>query len=138
MDWKEQYPKETKPSYDELLAFFEPGIRALFLSFDQAMRERFRVHNKNHRFSSAAGWTYGYGRSYSCELLSVTVRQDAFRMLRVTVVDEASLLQALEKTQAAYDAGFEARYAEASTKKRADQVARAKRRTEKKKPKWRS
>ena len=133
MDWKDKFPKTVKPPVEELLAFFEPNIRNLFLSFDGEMRERFKVVNKHHRYAKAAGWTYGYGRSYNCELLAVTVQSDCFRVLGVDVRDDASLQKALEEAGKAYNNGYEERFAEISEKRRANQSERAKARTSREK-----
>jgi hypothetical protein len=126
--WKEQFPKHAKPSYDDLLAFFHPDIRALFLRFDREMHGRFAVVNKYQRFLST-GWAYGYGRSYGCELLVVTVHDDHFATLGTQVRDEISLQQALNQAQQIYDDGFEARYAAICASHRQKQSARAKLRT---------
>lgn len=130
MDWKEAYPKKTKPSYDELLGFFEPHIRELFETFDREVNSQFNVHNKYHRYSSIAGWTYGYGRSYNCELMTVTVHSDCFYVLGVSVRDEESLREALGKVRDAYESGFEDHYAAVSAKRRENQIARSKTRVE--------
>ena len=34
MEWKETYPRKTKPTYDELLDYFPEDICMLFLRFD--------------------------------------------------------------------------------------------------------
>ena len=128
MEWKELHPKTRKPAYDELLAFFEPHIRDLFLRFDCEMNDRFKVHNKYHRFLINAGWAYGYGRNYSCELAAVTVRSDCFNILGVCVTDETSMARALSEAKKAYEDGFEERYDAVSAKKRADQIERAEKR----------
>lgn len=126
MEWIELYPKNRAPAYADLLAYFPENIRALFLRFDAEMRARFDVKNRYHRFLPAAGWAYGYGRSYNCELLTVIISENAFHALGVAVTDEISLGDALSRAQAAYDAGFEQRYAEISARRRADQSARSK------------
>ena len=59
MEWKDKYPKNKKPAYSELLDFFEPKIRDLFVSFDNEMRGRFKVGNKYHQYMNAHGWAYG-------------------------------------------------------------------------------
>ena len=41
--WKEKYPKKTKPVYNELLDFFAPHVRELFLEFDREMRVQVRL-----------------------------------------------------------------------------------------------
>jgi len=133
MDWKDKYPKKTKPAFDELLAYFSDDIQALFLRFDEEMRGRFDVHNKYHRYSDTAGWAYGYGRYYSCELLSVTIENDCFNLLGVSVKDEISLQDALARAKAKYEDGFEERYAAICAKRRADQIERSKRRAEREK-----
>jgi len=128
MDWKDKYTRMKKPAYNELLQFFQLHICEVFLSFDRAMRERFAVHNKHHRYLSTAGWAYGYGRNYGCELLAVTVRSDGFHVLGIRVNDEDSLRKALEEAKKAYDDGFEERYAAICAKRRGDQIARSKKR----------
>ena len=128
MEWREKYPKNIKPAYDELLAYFQPNIKSLFLSFDHEMNERFKVVNKYHRFMETAGWAYGFGKDYSCELLAVTVKEDCFYVLGVCVQDDDSLQKALVKAQNKYDDGFEARYAAISSKRREKQTARSGRR----------
>ncbi|MCL2060528.1 MAG: hypothetical protein FWH01_16010 [Oscillospiraceae bacterium] len=137
MEWKDKYPKKSKPAYNDLLDFFQPQIRELFLRFDQEMREQFNVRNKYHRYLPSAGWSYGYGRSYNCELLAVTVKEDCFNVLGISITDKDSLRAALEKAKIAYDGeknfGYEERYAAICAKKRADQIARSKRRVSREK-----
>ena len=133
MDWKEKYSKKTKPSYNELLDYFQPYIRELFLQFDREMRGRFKVHNKYHRYLPTAGWVYGYGRSYGCELLTVSVKDDCFGVLGVSVKDEESLRNALVEAKKLYDGGFEERYAGVSAKRRENQIERSKKRVEREK-----
>ena len=133
MEWKDKYPRKNRPSYNDLLDFLQPHIRDLFLAFDQEMRERFNVNNKYHRYSNTAGWVYGYGRSYNCELLAVTVHSDYFDVLKITVKDKFSLQLAIAEAKKAYDKGFEERYATICTKRREDQIARAKKRTQREK-----
>lgn len=128
MEWKDRYPKNIKPAYDELLAFLNPDIRELFLLFDSEMRRQFQVHNKYHRYIKTTGWIYGYGRSYNCELLSVTVQKMCFSTLGVSVKDENSLHQALKEVKKEYDHGFEERYASIRAKKLAGQAERTKKR----------
>jgi len=128
MDWITAYPKNKKPAYSELLDFFRPDVRELFLRFDREVNAQFGVHNKYHRFSKTAGWTYGYGRNYSCELLSVAVDHEFFCVLGVTVKNGAALEKALKKAQIKYDEGFEERYAAICERKRKDQTERSKRR----------
>ena len=128
IEWKDKYPRKQKPTYNELLDFFLPHIRELFLQFDREMRGQFKVHNKYHRFFPSAGWVYGYGRSYSCELLAVTVKEDCFNVLGITVKDEESIQKALEEARKAYDGGFEERYAAICAKRRTDQIERSKKR----------
>ena len=129
IEWKDKYPKRMKPAYSDLLEFFPPHIRELFLRFDREMREQFKVHNKYHRYLPSTGWAYGYGRSYNCELLTVTIKDDKFNVLGISVADENSLQNALARAKSEYDGGFEERYAAISAKRRADQVERSKKRT---------
>lgn len=133
MEWKDTYPKNRKPAYNELLDFFQSHIRELFLSFDSEMHRRFNVHNKYHRYLPTAGWVYGYGRSYSCELLAVAVWSDCFNVLGISVMDDNSLRNALEKTKKVYEDGFEERYAAICAKKRGNQIERSKKRVEREK-----
>ena len=133
IEWKNKYPKNSKPAYGELLDFFEPHIRDLFLAFDSEMRGQFKVHNKYHRYLSTVGWAYGYGRSYSCELLTVTVGNGCFNAVGVSVSDENSLKCAVAEAKKLYDDGFEERYTTVSTKHKEGQIARAKKRIEREK-----
>lgn len=128
MEWKEKYPKKVKPAYNDLLDFFLPHIKELFLKFDEEMRGQFKVHNKYHRYLPSFGWVYGYGRSYSCELLAITIKPDCFTVLGVSVTDEDSLDIAIAEAKKAYDNGFEERYTAISKKRREDQIARSKKR----------
>ena len=127
MEWKDAYPKSTKPTYDQLLDFMAPPVRALFAVFEAEMRAQFGVYNKYQRYT-AAGWTYGYGRSYGCELLSVTIRQDAFVAGGVPVADEEGLHRALAEAKRCYDEGYEERYTAVSTAFKEKQAARTKKR----------
>jgi len=101
--------------------------------FDQEMRGQFNVHNKYHKYLPTSGWSYGYGRSYNCELLTVTVSEDCFGVLGVSVKDNDSLQIALKKAKKAYDGGYEERYAEICAKRRASQIERTKKRVEREK-----
>jgi len=127
-EWKEKYPKKIKPAYAELLDFFQPRIRALFIQFDREMNERFNARNKYHRYLPAQGWVYGYGRSYGCELLSVSVNKNCFNVLNIAVNNEDALNNALSAAQKLYDGGFEEHYAAVCEQKRGDQKERSKRR----------
>lgn len=131
LSWKDCYPKSKAPAYSELLAFFAPDARALFERFDAAMRARFCVSNKYQRFSKEDGWTYQYGRTYHCCLLTMTVSRDAFCALGVRVCSEQALEQLLAEAEARYLDGFEDAYARVSQQKRAEQRARAKARKQK-------
>ncbi len=130
MQWKETYNKKTKPAYNELLAFFDSDIQELFLHFDREVNEKFKVHNKYHRYSESYGWIYGFGRSYSCELFSVTIQRESFRVLGVIIEDESSLQKALEEVQKVYDNGFEEQYQAICKTRRANQIERTKKRLE--------
>ena len=59
IEWKNKYPKRSKPAYSDLLDFFPPHIRELFIRFDREMREQFKVQNKYHRYLPSTGWAYG-------------------------------------------------------------------------------
>jgi len=133
MTWITSYPQNKRPAYNDLLAFLQVHIRSLFLSFDREMRERYKVHNKYHRFSNVTGWVYGYGRSYNCELLSVSVENNCFNVLGISVRDDDSLQKALTKVKKQYDDGFEENYSAICTKRREEQIARTKLRTEREK-----
>ena len=133
MEWKDIYPKNKQPAYNELLDFFQLYIRDLFLRFDHEMNTQFKVHRKYHRYSKDDGWIYGYGRSYSCELLSVIVKSDSFYLLGIDVKDEISFKKALEKAQKLYNDGFEERFAAICEKRRKDQIERSKKRVEREK-----
>lgn len=132
-DWKEKYPKNKKPAYNELLDFFELAIRELFVSFDSEMRNRFNVSNKYHKYLNTDGWVYGYGRSYNCELLTVTIGNDFFRVLDVTVNDEKSLSDALREAEKKYENGFEKYCDDTSAKRKENQIERSKKRVEREK-----
>lgn len=128
MEWKDKFPKAVQPAYSELLEHLSPCSRSLFLRFDEAMREQLDVRNKYHRYSSASGWTYGYGRSYGCELLTVTIQGDHFVVLGIAVTDESSLSAALAKAKALYDEGFEERFTAVRAARLKEQSERSKRR----------
>jgi len=133
MVWRDKYPKKVKPAYDELLEFFRPDIREIFVKFEREMRVRFKVYNKYHRYTDADGWTYGFGRSYSCELLSVAVKSNGFRVLGIIINNEFSLAKAIEKAEKLYNNGFEEYCATTSERRRAEQIARTKKRVEREK-----
>ena len=133
MEWKDKYVKNTKPTYDELLNFFAPDIRELFLRFDRAVNEKFKVHNKHHRYKGSSGWIYGFGRNYNCELFSVGIQGEGFKVLGITVKDENTLQSAIDKVQKIYDDGFEERYETICTKQRTKQIELSKRRVEREK-----
>jgi len=98
------------------------------LQFDREMQEQYKVHNKYHRFIPSAGWVYGYGRSYNCELLAVTVNEDCFYVLGTAVNDEESLRKILKAVKKVYDCGYEERYGAISARRRANQIERSKKR----------
>ncbi|MCL2002919.1 MAG: hypothetical protein FWG72_02810 [Oscillospiraceae bacterium] len=133
MEWKDKYQKNRKPTYGELLNFFEPKIHDLFVSFDSEMRNRFKVHNKYHKYMNTHGWAYGYGRSYNCELLTVTVAADCFSVLGISVFDEKTLNDALLEAENKYKNGFEQYCADVSEKRRKNQIERSKKRVEREK-----
>ena len=133
MEWKDKYPKKIKPAYNELLDFFQPHIRELFLQFDREMRGQFKVHNKYHKYMNTHGWAYGYGRSYNCELLTVTVGSGCFNVLGVSVVDDKTLNDALNEAKKKYENGFEQYCAGVSAKRRENQIERSKKRVEREK-----
>ena len=135
MEWKSKYTKKIKPAYSELLDFFEPHIRDLFLMFDKEMQERFKVHNKYHRYLTTAGWAYGYGRSYNCELLTVTVDNECcFNAGGISVKDAESLKHAITEAEKLYkDGDFEEYCTTVSTKRKKNQIERAKKRVEREK-----
>jgi len=97
MEWKDKYPKNIKPAYNELLEYFSDNIRKLFLCFNEEMNNKFGVWIKWCRYEKTVGWVYGYGRLYRVELLFVVVQSDCFYVLDVAVKDEVSLQNALEK-----------------------------------------
>jgi len=123
--WSIEYPKNKKPTFDELLRFLPDPIGLLFVQFNEEMNRAYRVYNKWHRYEKHVGWVYGYCRNYRCELLCVTLGDDLFHVLDVDVMNEESLRQALQKAKEAYDGGYEERYALLSAEKRADQSKRA-------------
>ena len=139
MEWKDKYPKDNKPGEKELLDFFPPHIRDLFITFDHEMNERFKVKNRincaEHRFKAIVGWVFGYGRNYGCKLLEVSINNDHFCVLRVNVKDDNSLQKALEEAQKKYDDGYEERFAARSAKLRKGQNDRAKMHSEGRKKK---
>ncbi|MHB1484873.1 MAG: DUF3788 family protein [Saccharofermentanales bacterium] len=130
MEWKEKYPRKIKPTYNELLEYFSEDIRNLFLRFNQEMNEKYGVHNRWQRYESDYGWIYGFCRNYRCELLSVIVQNDCFRVLGVTVKDEESLQNAFERGKSKYVDGYEERYASICEKRRTNQIERTKKRVE--------
>lgn len=127
--WQNRFPRDTKPTYGELLAFLPQAVQPLFLRFNEEMNAAYGVYNKWQRYERDAGWVYGYCRNYRCELLRVTIEEQGFSVLGVCVTDEASLAQALQRVREAYDAGYEERYARLAAEKRADQMRRARART---------
>ena len=130
MNWMEKYPRKSKPSYNELLAFFQPDIRDLFLSFDLEIKKRFKVHNKYHQFSNIYGWTYGYGRSYSCELFKLIVKNNSFEIFGISIIDKKSFNKAVNEIEAKYNNGFEEYYNGICIKRRKNQIERTKKRLE--------
>jgi len=126
IEWRRRFPRNVKPTYDQLLAFLPEQVRALFLKFDGAMNSEYRVYNKWHRFEQSAGWVYGYCRNYRCELLSVSIGDGCFYVFGEQITDEGSLNRALQKAKEAYDGGYEARYARLTAEKKAKQIERTK------------
>lgn len=126
--WLTKYPKTSEPSYAELLEFMPDGVRELFLRFDAKMNADYKVYNKWQRFEKDAGWVYGYCRNYRCEMFSVEISDDCFTALGVPVSDEASLNLALESAKAAYESGYEEKYARVVAEKKAKQIEGAKKR----------
>lgn len=122
--WISRFPRNTKPTYEELLAFLPNKIRPLFLRFNDEMNNTYKVYNNWHRFEKSIGWVYGYCRNYRCELLYVSIGDGCFHALGVEIVDEKSLCCAFQKAKEAYDNGYEDRYARLVAKKKADQIQR--------------
>lgn len=133
MEWKDKYNRNTRPSYNELLEFLPDDVRPLFITFNKAMEDSYRVYNKYQRYEKTSGWVYGYCRNYRCELLSVAIGSGYFRVLGVKVSDELSLNDALEKAKKAYDQGYEEKYTQVTEVRRANQVTRTKARLEREK-----
>ena len=129
MEWKTKYPKDNKPGEKELLDFFKPNIRDLFIAFDREMNERFNVKNRyycaEHRFMETVGWIFGYGRNYGCKLLDLVVKNDCFCVLKIDVQDEDSLQKVFEEAQKKYDNGYEERFNAKSSGAKKSQNARA-------------
>ena len=133
IEWKEKYGPKTRPAYQDLLDFLPESVSPLFVRFNQAMENKYQVYNKYQRYEPGAGWVYGYCRNYRCELLSVRIGEGCFIVLGVQVRDEVLLNDALEKAKAAYDAGYEEKYARVSALKRSNQSERSKLRVEREK-----
>lgn len=133
MNWIEKFPKNIKPTYEELLEFLPERIRELFLVFNNEMVCNYKVYNNYPRFDKISGWTYGYCRNYRVELLHVTVRDDSFKVLGVTVKDDESLNVLLKKCKAKYDDGYEERYTSLTAAKKSNQINRTKARLEREK-----
>ncbi|MBA4688828.1 MAG: hypothetical protein H2184_17000 [Candidatus Galacturonibacter soehngenii] len=133
MKWIEKFPKNVKPTYEELIEFFPERIRELFLVFDNKMASDYQVYNNYPRFDKTSGWKYGYCRKYRVELLSVTIVDDSFKALGITVKDNKSLNVLLEKCKAKYDDGYEERYNLITTAKKTNQMIRTKSRLEREK-----
>jgi hypothetical protein len=128
IEWKDKYSKTTKPKYDELLDFFQPHIRELFILFEHEMDEQFKVKNKYHHYLKTIGWTYGYGRSYGYKLLTITIQGDCFNVLGVPVMDKKSLYKAITEAHKIYKDGFEENYSTLCEKRRKNQIERTKNR----------
>ena len=126
--WRIQFPKAKKPAYEQLLAFMPEPVSLLFQTFDAAVGCEFSVYNKYQRYEPAHGWVYGYCRNYRVELMAVTIGDGCFSTLCVDVRDEDSLAAALREVRAAYDAGYEERYARITATKKANQIERSKQR----------
>ena len=126
MDWKEKFPKNIKPTYEELLEFMPDKIRELYLRFNSVMAEKYGVYNNYPRYDKNYGWMYGYCRNYRIELLSVIVGDGYFRVLGVDINDADSLNDALDKAKIKYDEGYEERYERLTAAKRSNQIERAK------------
>jgi hypothetical protein len=133
MKWIEKFPKNVKPNYEELIEFLPERIRELFLDFDNKMVTNYKVYNNYPRFDKLSGWKYGYCRNYRIELLSVTIVDDSFKVLGITVKDDKSLNVLLEKCKAKYDEGYEERYAQLTAAKKANQINRTKTRLDREK-----
>jgi len=135
IEWKEKFPRNTKPSYEEFLGFMPDNIRELFLIFNGEMAEKYRVYNNYPRYDKNHGWIYGYCRNYRVELLSVTVGKDYFAVLGVKIQDKKSLNNALEKVDFKYHDGdgYDERYNRVTAEKKGNQIKRAKIRLEREK-----
>ena len=133
MEWKDQYPKKVKPTYNELLNYMPIQVRELFLIFNDEMESKYKVYNKYQRYTADDGWVYGYCRNYRCELICVFIKSDCFNVLGIGVKNEESLRNALNEVQRVYHAGYEKKYADLSAKRREDQIKRTKLRLEREK-----
>lgn len=133
MEWRDKYPKEIKPTYNELLNFLPEKIREIFLTFNSEVENEYKVYNNYQRYDKVAGWVYGYCRNYRCELLCVTIKNDCFYVLGRIVKDEESLQNVLKEVKKVYEAGYEDRYASLTAKKREDQIKRTKQRLDREK-----
>lgn len=133
MEWREQYTKQVKPTYGDLLEFLPVDIREFFIIFNQAMEHNYKVYNKNQRYEKSNGWVYGYCRNYQCELLSVTIKNDCFCTLGIDVKDKQSLDNALLEVKKAYELDYEERYEAVVAKRLESQIKRTKLRLEREK-----
>jgi len=78
VEWKDKYPRNTRPAYSELLEFLPPDVAELFVAFNAEMENKYKVYNKYQRYETTVGWAYGYCRNYRCELLCVTIGDGCF------------------------------------------------------------
>jgi hypothetical protein len=133
MNWIEKYPKDVKPTYEELIEFLPKRVQELFFVFDNKMVFDFKVYNNYPHFDKNLGWTYGYCRNYRVALLFVSIGDDSFNVLGVTVKDEESLKVLLKKCKSKYEDGYEERYALLTAAKKANQIKRTESRLDREK-----
>ncbi len=82
-----------------MLDYFQESVRDLFLRFDKEINQKFELYNKWHRYERTGGLVYGYCRNYRFGLFSVSISNDCFNVLGMSMKDEDYLLNAMEKVR---------------------------------------
>ena len=57
--WQNRFPRDTKPTYGELLAFLPQAVQPLFLRFNEEMNAAYGVYNKRLPYERDAGSVNG-------------------------------------------------------------------------------
>lgn len=94
--------KGNRPGIKEIIGFLPLHVAALFQEFSKQLVRKYDVGCKPPVFSETDGWVYSFGR-YNVNLLNhIIITDNAFIVHNISVCDEKSLKEAIEKANFLY------------------------------------